>query len=555
MLKNQSRVSHRLSKLVLIGVAFATVDLGVMERAHAYVPLMAGQRARALNGTFNNVPVLHSNQPEIVKGPGILVNTAPGSATAAENNQPIKNAEFTFNGEFGLHMHHKYYPQDSSKLGGRRARGLLTVAAIAINPGNKPVTLKFKRGSVKNSFEAPYHPNRLMGVKPLGRRPWNTGPGDATAVQMLRGELDRKLPPEITIPARSRKVIVSSVLPARGIMNGLLRGRSDGPFQLAVIAAEETNQEQELISVLDSKRLAPGRIYLNRLNEIRTGKVFSRVAGVALGDQYKASINHDLSQGALHIPLTSTRKHHFGTRDIQVNQLSTRMIDSALNNVGTYGVRFDVEMNLSGVGAHELVLSHPVASGRKPFTAFRGSIGIKTSEGYREVHVGMKSGQSLPLGQITAKANSVNPVTVSLVYPADATPGHLLSVVPVTQLAMLRRREEMLEAARKAEAAAKKRKVVPSTPPPAINAQPKSRQAKENKPTQIIRSPQPQATPRTYPKPAPKIPPPTLAAPSSGANQLPSAMIMPQRVNDSLEQRYRDAIKAQQDWLRRLQGQ
>ena len=526
-----------------------------MERAHAYVPLMAGQRARALNGTFNNVPVLHSNQPEIVKGPGILVNTAPGSATAAENNQPIKNAEFTFNGEFGLHMHHKYYPQDSSKLGGRRARGLLTVAAIAINPGNKPVTLKFKRGSVKNSFEAPYHPNRLMGVKPLGRRPWNTGPGDATAVQMLRGELDRKLPPEITIPARSRKVIVSSVLPARGIMNGLLRGRSDGPFQLAVIAAEETNQEQELISVLDSKRLAPGRIYLNRLNEIRTGKVFSRVAGVALGDQYKASINHDLSQGALHIPLTSTRKHHFGTRDIQVNQLSTRMIDSALNNVGTYGVRFDVEMNLSGVGAHELVLSHPVASGRKPFTAFRGSIGIKTSEGYREVHVGMKSGQSLPLGQITAKPNSVNPVTVSLVYPADATPGHLLSVVPVTQLAMLRRREEMLEAARKAEAAVKKRKVVPSTPPPAINSQPKSRQAKENKPTQIIRSPQPQATPRTYPKPAPKIPPPTLAAPSSGANQLPSAMIMPQRVNDSLEQRYRDAIKAQQDWLRRLQGQ
>ncbi len=522
--------------------------------AYAYVPLMAGQRARALNGTFNNVPVLHSNQPEIVKGPGILVNTAPGSGTAAENNQLLKNAEFTFNGEFGLHMHHKYYPQDSSKLGGRRARGLLTVAAIAINPGNNPVTLKFKRGSVKNSFEAPYHPNRLMGVKPLGRRPWNTGPGDATAVQILRGELDRKLPREITIPARSRKVIVSSVLPARGIMNGLLRGRSDGPFQLAVVAAEETNQEIELISVLDRNKLAPGRIYLHRINEIQTGKVFSRVAGVALGDEYKASINHDLSQGALHIPLTSTRKHHFGTRDIQVNQLSTRMIDSALNNVGTYGVRFDVEINLSGAGVHELVLSHPVASGRKPFTAFRGSIGIKSSEGYREVHVGMKSGQSLSLGQITTQANSVNPVTVSVVYPADATPGHLLSVVPVTQLAMLRRRAVMLEAAREAEAAAKKRKVIPLTPPPAVNGQPKPRQANETKPKPNLKSPRPQATPRSSPKPASRIPPPKIAAPSNGANQLPSAMIMPQRVNDSLEQRYRDAIKAQQDWLRRLQG-
>jgi hypothetical protein len=119
---------------------------------------------------------------------------------------------------------------------------------------------------------------------------------------------------------------------------------------------------------------------------------------------------------------------------------------------------------------------------------------------------------------------------------------------------LLHRREELLEAARKAEAAAKKRKVVPPTPPPAINAQPDPLQANDNKPKTIIRSPQPEATPRTYPKPAPRIQPTTIAAPSTGANQLPPAMIMPQRVNDSLEQRYRDAIKAQQDWLRRLQG-
>ena len=525
-----------------------------MKQAHAYVPLMAGQRARALNGTFNNVPVLHSNQPEIVRGPGILVTTGPGSATTAENSQPLKNAEFTFNGEFGLHMHHKYYPQDSSKLGGSRARGLLTVAAIAINPGNKPITLKFKRGSVKNSFEAPYHPNRLMGVKPLGRRPWNTGPGDATAVQMLRGELDRKLPREITIPARSSKVIVSSILPARGIMNGLLRGRSNGPFQLAVIAAEETNQDQKLISVLEKNKLAPGRVYLKRLNEISTGKVFSRVAGVALGDEYKASINHDLSQGALHIPLTSTRRHHFGTSDIQVNQLSTRMIDSALNNIGTYGVRFDIELNLSGVGTHELVLSHPVASGRKPFTAFRGSIGIKSTEGYREVHVGMKSGQSLPLGAIHVQANAVNPITVSVVYPADATPGHLLSVVPTTQLAMLRRREDFVEAAKNSEAVAKRRKVVPSMPPPTSQAQPKFIQVTNNNPKQIIRTSLPQATPHTDPKPAPRISTQAITAPSSGANRLPAAMIMPQRVNESLEKRYSDAIRAQKEWVRRLQG-
>ena len=539
-------MSQKLPALVLLSVSLATAGAELIRPAMAYVPLMAGQQARALNGNFNNIPVLHSNQPEIVKGPGILVHTAPGSAIAAENNQPLKNATFTFNGAFGVHMHHKYYPQDTSKLGGRRDRGLLTVAAIAINPSSKPVTLRFSQGSVKNSFEAPYHPNKLMGVKPLGPRPWNTGPGDATAVQILRGELDRKLAREIIIPPNSRRVIVSSVLPARGIMNGLLRGQSNGPFHMAVIAAEETQNDQDLIAVLDRGQLAPGRIYLNRIHEIQTGKVFSRVAGVAVGDQYEAEIQHDLAQGPFHVPLTSTRKHHFGTRDIQVNQLSTRMVDSAVNNVGTYGVRFDVEMNLSGEGPHQLVLSHPVATGRSQFTAFRGSIGIQTDEGYKEIHVGMRSGQSLPISDLNLKKGANNSVKVSLVYPADATPGHLLSVVPVTQLAMLRQREQMLKAARQAQSEAITRTVTPQQAPPVVN------QREDVEPAITVT---PQVKPVTQPA-QPTSPPPMIATPARGGTSLmPPAMIMPQKVNNTLEQRYRDAIRAQQDWLRRLQGQ
>ena len=70
---------------------------------------------------------------------------------------------------------------------------------------------------------------------------------------------------------------------------------------------------------------------------------------MALGDAYQASITHDLdAKGPLHVPFTSTDRHHFGTRDVQVNALATRMVDSSLDNVGTYGVRFDVEG--SGLG-------------------------------------------------------------------------------------------------------------------------------------------------------------------------------------------------------------
>jgi len=420
--------------------------------ARAYVALMAGQSARPLQGRFNAVPVLHSNQPEEVFGPGILVNTAPGASIAAETNQPVANATYTFNGEFGLHVHHKYHPEDRSRMGyGGNRRGELTLATILINPGPQPVHIRFQKGAVRNSFEAPYLATNLMGVKPLGPRPWNTGPGDATAIQLLRGKLDARLSDEITIPASSRVVLFSTQLPAKGIANGLLKGSSDGPFQMAVVAAEDPRSDADILAVLDRGQLAPGRIYLSRIGQIQSGTVFSRVAGVALGDTYEASLNHDLSQSALHVPLTSTSRHNFGTGEVQVNPLASRMVDSSLNNVGTYGVRYDVTLNLTGSGPHQLVLSHPTPNGRH-FTAFRGSIGIETEEGYREVHVGMRSGESLALTALNLKPGQNNLVRVSLVYPADATPGHLLSVVPDQQLANLQRRERQLELARLAAA-------------------------------------------------------------------------------------------------------
>jgi hypothetical protein len=511
----------------IAGVVFGLAAVVPGLPGHAFVALMAGQRAKPLNGTFNRVPVLHSNQPEEVEGPGILISTVPGFSYAAENGMALANTEYTFNGEFGLHMHHKYFPSYRNQIRADQRRTELTLGVILINPGSTPVSIQFERGAVRNSFEAPYLANNLMGVKPLGRRPWNTGPGDATAVQMLRNQLDRNLVDQVVIPPRSRLVLLSTRLPALGIANGLLRGRSNGPFQMAVVAGGNGASPLDLIGVLDRRRLAPGRVYLNQLADIQNRRIFSRVGGVALGDSYQAQLRHDLkTEGPLHVPLTSTVRHHFGTRDVQVNPLAVRMADSALDNVGTYGVRFDVDLNLYGSGPYDLVMSHPTPNGgTQPFTAFRGSVQVQTKDGLQELHLGMRSGESHALTTLNLRPGVTNPVRVSLVYPADATPGHLLSVVPVSQLAMVRARQQTAPA-------------VPTAASTAVAPTPRQVPA-----VTTTRSTAAVAGPNPLMGPAPMRPPASL--PSRPPMQSSG-------VNAQQLDRYQQAIEAQQEMMRQL---
>ena len=546
------------SAVGLLTIGLLIAPLALPKPVQAYVALMGRQKARPLNGQFNRVPVLHSNQPEEVEGPGILINTTPGSAYSPENGQQLRNAEFTFNGEFGIHMHHKYFPPYRAQISRDSRRSELTIGLVLINPGARPVHLRFSSGAVRNSFEAPYLVNSLTGVRPLGPRPWNTGPGDATAIQMLRGRLDSRLSDEITIPAHSRVVLFDKKIPALGIANALLRGRSDGPFQMAVVAASRPRSDADLLAVLDQGVLAPGRVYLSRIGDIENRQIFSRVGGVALGDSYQAQLSHNLElDGPLHVPLTSTHRHNFGTREIQVNPLASRMIDSSLDNVGTYGVRFDVDLVLRGAGPHELVLSHPAAIGAKPFTAFRGSLEIRSDDGQRDVHVVLRSGQSLSLADLNLRPGVDNPVRISLVYPADATPGHLLSVVPSTQLALLKEQEQRIDLA-KAEAER------------AARSQAKTGARGQGKPASRPATAAARTLPDLPPLPQnaieadtlglgpqqPTLPPPIEPAvslpPQSFPGTLAPAVMPPPPPNQSLIDRYQQALEAQQDIMRGL---
>ena len=496
--------------------------------------VMGGQTARALKGSFNRVPVLHSNQPETVAGPGILIDTSPGVVYAAETGAALANPAFRFQGPFGLHFHHIYTPSSPgpNRLGRRPE---LSLAAVVHNPGEMPVRLRLLRGAVRNSFTSPYLGQQLLGVKRLGPRPWNTGPGDATAVQMLRGRLDPDLPQELIIPPGSRRVLLRTDLPALGVANGLIRGESDGAFELAMVAAPAPATDQEIFAILASRQLAPGRTYLDQRKAIEQGVVFSRVSGVALGDAYQASLSHDLErQGPLHVPLTSTVRQSFGTGDVQVNPLATRMADSALDNVGTYGVRFDVDLLLRGAGSYAVVLSHPEVPGSNAPIAFRGSLELRRPEGLEALHVGLRAGESLTLTTLALRDDKPLPLQMSLVQPADSIPGHLLSIVPMPFAT-----------------------ASPGPPSPPAALRPSSAKSAALRPRSAKAASRPTALPAAKTSPAARRPGKASASGQRGVIVAPPILRPPDRLPltppTTLSDRYRQALEAQERLMRSWQ--
>jgi hypothetical protein len=195
-------------------------------------------------------------------------------------------------------------------------------------------------------------------------------------------------------------------------------------------------------------------------------------------------------------------------------------------------------------------LSHPSTTGSgRPFTAFRGSFQVRTEDGLQEMHVGLRSGQSVALTTLNLRAGVSNPVRVSLVYPADATPGHLLSVVPASQVAMVQDRERQLELAR--SAASSTAVTRPSTLPALPDPDDGTSVGVPSLPPLVLqpgdRTLQPSLAPYRYLPPVPP-PPPATGRPT----QSPSSASSSGNANESLVDRYQQALEAQQQMMRGL---
>ena len=432
-------------------------------------PQLRRQTVAPLSGGLDAVPLINDNNPELIRQPGILLSTfdpargwngQPLPVAAAHLNGPV-------NGVFGLFSHHVYAGKPET------LDSTLWLAVVAAPRGARPVTLRVLNGATALSQStdgrqpsAPFLP--LPAVLEQGTTPVWAGPGSRVATELLRRERSPLIAESWTLQPGQLSTLLVLPLPVRGLdplLNGFnlqLRLSSDGPLDLATLAGFGTNDQppppaswaQLLQGELSPREHAPTP------KGASGGMIYSRVSGIQQGSVWRARLGDPgptglpLSRAPISWPIASLERGSLGTGQVQTAPLNPFYPRTAWAAHGNYGVEYDLTLPLvndgrsrSGVQvAFESPLKGDAAQGGLRFlptpgpgVTFRGTVEVSgldgpdgRAQGRRSFHVVLRSGQSGPvLGTVTLDPGAKRDVRVRLIYPADATPPQVLTLLPL----------------------------------------------------------------------------------------------------------------------------
>lgn len=430
------------------------------------------QPVRSLSGSLDHIPVFNSNSPELVKAEGILLSTLSPQGKAT----PAAHLDFVFNGRFDLFAHHiaKADPPEDLRT--------LYLGVIAYNPSDVPVTIDLLQGvSYLSQPDAPFIDLPSLVENPEGDV--FAGPGSRATSDVLRGRRQENLPERLTIPAGEMAMVLNVPIPVRSLtppINGrstLIRLRSDGPVQLAslgmfakpvaslvlpeggeAIAGERAPTLEEWRSLLETGALSSPRDRVPTPLDSPDAVIYSRVAGVARGSQWKTTLT-DPERNYLAIPtaggafsygLSTLHKGRLGTGQNQSAEMLRRYPDTAYQAHGNYGIAYDLSLPLiNDTGEPQTVaiaLETPIKEdalskdGLRFFEPlptqnfFRGTVRIRYVDDQklprtRYVHLVHKRGQQGdPLVELRLEPGEHRLVRVDFLYPPDATPPQVLTV-------------------------------------------------------------------------------------------------------------------------------
>ncbi|SBO42960.1 DUF3370 domain-containing protein [Cyanobium sp. NIES-981] len=433
--------------------------------APAPAPVLRPQTVAPLPGGLDTVLVVNDNNPELITGPGILLSTFAGRGRGV----PEAHLDVPLSGRFDLFSHHVYAGKPDT------LDSTLWLAVVAQPRGPKPVTLRLLGGStaLSQSLDPAMAGAPFLPLPPLlaeTTTPAYAGPGSRVATELLARTTSPEIPRQWTLPPGSPSSLLVLPLPVRGL-DPLLNGRnlqlrllSSGPVSLATLAAFGPNDSPPPADTW--ARLLDGGLSPKEHTPTPRGAsgriIYSRVSGVQIGSTWRGTITDPgqrwLSASAAPIswPIASLERGSLGTDQIQTAELKAFYPGTAWAAHGNYGVEYDLTIPLRNTGSTpvtlQLALESPIKGDRPegglrfnvtPSRAvmFRGPIEVSGLDGpggrpsrRRRFHLVQRAGDPGPaLGTVSLAPGAQRSLRVRLIYPADATPPQVLSLLPVKQ--------------------------------------------------------------------------------------------------------------------------
>ena len=423
-------------------------------------PFLREQQLRPLPGQLDGVLLLNDNNPELITGEGVLLSTFPA-------NQGL---DVALDGRFDLFSHHVYAgkPEELAST--------LWLAVLAQPLGTEPVTLdvisgstSLSQGTKSGQTAAPFLP--LPSLMAESTTPIASGPGSRVAGDLLRGDQAPELPRQIKIDPGHASALLVLPIPVAGLdplLNGRnlqLRLKSSAPVYLATVAAYGQNDsppsDQRWRALLSTGTRSP-KEHQPTPRGSKGRMIYSRVSGVQIGSTWTGSLSDpgsntlNINKAPISWPISSLERGDLGTNQVQTAELKRFDKGTAWAAHGNYGVEYDLTIPLRNPERSSrtvaIALESPDKRGSsngklqfKPGNSgpvmFRGPIEITGLDGAngramgrRRFHLVLRRGQEGPqLGTVSLAPGESRRVRVRLVYPADATPPQVLTVLPVKQ--------------------------------------------------------------------------------------------------------------------------
>lgn len=490
----QSLAAHGLCHAMVLLAALAAPTA----MAQAQVQGQSSQRLqtlRPLPGQLDQTLLFNDNNPESVKASGILLSTF----SPVGRSHPQAHLDQQFVGNFTVFSHHVYArPAHGATtawlalLAGNAADRPITItaqqAATALSQPDAPFLLlpslleenlnlagDGNHGdTVANSPPAPLSAVAAarLDQEPLrrglgGQGAIYAGPGSRVAGALLRGHNTADLPSSWRLPPHSTQALLLLPIPTTHLdppVNGRttqLRLHSSGPVALAMVVAlqDEPPHLSTLLGLLDGPLSPKG--HQPTPPGHGGGIVYSRVSGVQQGARWQARLT-DPGRDMLSVrsvpvgwPVSALVGGTMTTAQVQTAPLVTFYPGTAWAAHGNYGVEYHLTMPLLNDTLEPVTLQLALESpqegepqaGVVPLVApspnmpvrFRGPVAVQGLDGpsrERVFHLVQRRGQPGPLlGTITMAPAEERTVVVRLIYPADATPPQLLSLLHAHTLA------------------------------------------------------------------------------------------------------------------------